>query len=105
MLMQAHENLMVSGLMFAAGGHLCQTASTLIPGVASMPDQGENKKSSCIAFLLSVNNANLGLFYKGCAEWLMALYAQQQYFSHLQWGCACILRNSVAPLSLCRAEL
>ena len=60
MLMQPHENVMVSGLMFATGGHLCQTASTLIPGVASMPDQGESKKSSCIAFLLNVNNANLG---------------------------------------------
>ncbi len=60
MLMQAHENLMVSGLMFAAGGHLCRTASTLILGVVGMPDQGENKKSFCIAFLLSVNNANLG---------------------------------------------
>ena len=60
MLMQPHEIVMVSSLMFAAGGHLCQTASTLIPGVASMPDQGENKKSACIAFLLSVNNANLG---------------------------------------------
>ena len=60
MLMQPHEIVMVSGLMFAAGGHPRQTASTLIPGVDSMPDQGENKKSSCIAFLLSVNNANLG---------------------------------------------
>ncbi len=60
--MQPHENVMVSGLMFAAGtgGHLCQAASTLIPGAASMPDQGENKKSFCIAFLLSVTNANLG---------------------------------------------
>lgn len=60
MLMQLHENVMVSSLMFAAGGHPCHIASTLLPRVASMPDQGENKKSSCIAFLLSVNNANLG---------------------------------------------
>ena len=59
-LMEPHENVMVSSLMFAAAGHLCQTTSTLISGVASMPDQGENTKSSCIAFLLSVNNANLG---------------------------------------------
>ena len=72
MLMQPHENVMVSGLMFAAGtgDHLCQTASTLIPGVASMHDQGENKKSSCIVVLLSVNNANLGhrtkAVMKGC---------------------------------------
>ncbi len=51
---------MVSSLIFAAGGPLRQTACTLIPGVASMPDQGEDKKSSCIAFLLGVNNANLG---------------------------------------------
>ncbi len=62
MLMQPHEIVMVSSLMSAAGtgGHLCHTASTLIPGVASMPDQGESKKSSCIAFLLNVNDANLG---------------------------------------------
>ncbi len=51
MLTQPHENVMVSGFIFAAGGHLCQTASTLIPEVANMSDQGEN----CIAFLLSVN--------------------------------------------------
>ncbi len=61
MLMQAHENLMVSGLMFAAGGHLCQTASTLIPGVASMPDQAE-KKESCIAFLLKCQQCQFGSF-------------------------------------------
>ena len=62
MLMQPHEIVMVSSLMFAAvtGGHLCQTASTLILGVASMLGQGENEKSFCIAFLLNVNNANLG---------------------------------------------
>ncbi len=70
MLMQPQETAMVSSLMFAAGGPLRQTASTLVPGVASMPDQGEDKKSSCIAFLLSVNNANLGhrtkAVLKGC---------------------------------------
>ncbi len=60
LLMQPHENAMVSGLMFAEGGHLCQAACTLISRVASMPEQGENKKNSCIAFLPSVNNANLG---------------------------------------------
>jgi len=70
MLMQPHEIVMVSSLMSAAGtgGHLCQTAFTLIPGVASMPDQGENKKSSCIAFLLNVNNANLGHRTKAVLE-------------------------------------
>ena len=48
MLMQPHENVMVSSLIFAAGGHVGQTASTLIPGVASMPDQDENVQQ-CIA--------------------------------------------------------
>jgi hypothetical protein len=51
LLMQPYDDVMVSGLMFVAGGHLYQTACTLISGVASMPDQGDNKKS-CIAFLL-----------------------------------------------------
>lgn len=60
LLMEPCENVMVSGLMFAAGDHLCQATSTLISGVASMPEHGENKKNSCIVFLLSVNNANLG---------------------------------------------
>ena len=58
MLMQPHGNVIVSYLMFAAG--LCQAAYTLIPRVASMPEQGENKKSCCVAVLLSVNNAKLG---------------------------------------------
>ena len=39
----------------AAGHHLCQVASAVISGVASMPEQGENKNSACGAFLLSVN--------------------------------------------------
>ena len=60
MLMQPYENVMVSGLMFAPGGHLSQATSTLISGVASMPEQRENMRNSCIAFLLSVNNAILG---------------------------------------------
>ena len=64
MLMQPYENVMVSGLMFAAGGHFCQATSTLISGMASMPEQCENKRKSCIAFLLSVNNAILGLYTK-----------------------------------------
>ena len=41
----------------------------------------------------------------------MTLYAQQQYFSHLYWGCACTMRNTVIPeqrygyQSYCRTEL
>ena len=45
MLMPPCENVMVSRLVFAAGGHFCQAASTLISGVARMPERGENKKN------------------------------------------------------------
>ena len=44
MLMQPCANVMVSRLVFAAGGHLCQAAFTLISGGARMPEQGENRK-------------------------------------------------------------
>ena len=60
----------------AAGDHLCQAASTIISGVASMPEQGENEKDACVAFLLSLknaNNASLGSSYKCCAQGLMTL--------------------------------
>ena len=46
MLMRPYEDVMVSGLVFVAGGHLCQTASTLISRVASMPDQGEKPSTT-----------------------------------------------------------
>ena len=44
LLMQPYEDVMVSGLMLAAGDHPCQAAFTLISGLASMPEQGENQK-------------------------------------------------------------
>jgi len=41
----------------AAGHHHCEAASTIISGVASMPEQGEHEKHACVAFLLSLNKA------------------------------------------------
>ena len=70
---------MVSGSIFAEGGHLCQAACTMISRAASVPEQGEKKKKSCIAFLPSVNNAKLGTSYKARAQRLMTLYTQQQH--------------------------
>ncbi len=39
--------------------------------MARLPEKGENEKYACIAFLLSVNNANLGHHIK--AQSLMTL--------------------------------
>lgn len=44
----------------SAGPDHFKTASTIICGVASMPEQGENEENAYIASMLSLNNANNG---------------------------------------------
>ncbi len=70
----------------AAGHHHCQAASTIISGVASMPEQDENENDACIAFLLSLNNANnasLGSSNECCFHAALLLLILQKSASSL----------------------
>ncbi len=68
LLMQPHNRRWSKASSDAVGHRLCQATSAVISGVASMPEQGKNKKGACVAFLLSVNIANLGHHTKAVLE-------------------------------------